>query len=305
MTQSSKQSPTITRAAFRFMHRLRVRWVEVDMQKIVFNGHYLMYLDTAIADYWRALAMPYEATMHQLGGDLYVKKASLEYHGSARYDEQIDIGMRCQRIGNSSMIFEAGIFRGDSLLISAELIYVFADPESQTSKAVPPLLRELVTGFEAGEAVLNYQVGNWQSLSQLARPVRDEVFLVEQKIPKEMEWDEQDASAVHAVACNRMGLPVATGRLITHAPGVARIGRMAVNRVLRGSGLGRGILGRLMQAASSRGDRQVLLHAQCSAEGFYRALGFRSQGPVFSEAGIEHIEMVIDLPAGGRAGATG
>ena len=61
----------------RFTHRLRVRWVEVDMQKIVFNAHYLMYLDTAISDYWRALAMPYAAAMADLGGDLYVKKATL------------------------------------------------------------------------------------------------------------------------------------------------------------------------------------------------------------------------------------
>lgn len=46
------------RSDFRFFHRLRVRWAEVDMQKIVFNAHYLMYFDTAIADYWRALALP-------------------------------------------------------------------------------------------------------------------------------------------------------------------------------------------------------------------------------------------------------
>ena len=61
------------RQDFRFSHRLRVRWVEVDMQQIVFNGHYLMYFDTAVTDYWRRLAMPYAATMQQLGGDLYVK----------------------------------------------------------------------------------------------------------------------------------------------------------------------------------------------------------------------------------------
>ena len=68
----------MNRNDFRLLHRLRVRWVEVDLQKIVFNGHYLMYFDTAMADYWRALAVPYEDTMYQLGGDLYVKKASLE-----------------------------------------------------------------------------------------------------------------------------------------------------------------------------------------------------------------------------------
>ena len=55
-----------TREDFRFFHRLRVRWAEVDMQKIVFNAHYLMYFDTAIGDYWRVLALPYEAAMRHL-----------------------------------------------------------------------------------------------------------------------------------------------------------------------------------------------------------------------------------------------
>ena len=114
------------RQDFRFFHRLRVRWVEVDMQKIVFNAHYLMYFDTAISDYWRALAMPYEEAMVQLGGDLYVKKASIEYHGSAVFDDRIDVALRCDRVGNSSMVFAGAIFRGEELLITCELIYVFA-----------------------------------------------------------------------------------------------------------------------------------------------------------------------------------
>ena len=57
------------RQDFRFSSRLRVRWAEVDLQKIVFNAHYLMYFDTAISDYWRAMAIPYEETLHQWGGD--------------------------------------------------------------------------------------------------------------------------------------------------------------------------------------------------------------------------------------------
>ena len=122
------------RQDFRFFHRLRVRWAEVDMQKIVFNAHYLMYFDTAVADYWRALALPYEEAMHQLGGDLYVKKATVEFNASARMDDQLDVGMKCGRIGNSSMAFTGAIFRGDELLITCELIYVFADPASQTSQ---------------------------------------------------------------------------------------------------------------------------------------------------------------------------
>ena len=57
------------RSDFRCVHRLRVRWAEVDMQKIVFNAHYLMYIDNAMSDYWRALALPYEASMLALGGE--------------------------------------------------------------------------------------------------------------------------------------------------------------------------------------------------------------------------------------------
>jgi len=98
------------------LHRLRVRWAEVDMQKIVFNAHYLMYFDTAITDYWRALGLPYEEAMLQLGGELYVRQASIEYHGSACFDDQLEVALKCGRIGNSSMIFSGAIFRGDELL---------------------------------------------------------------------------------------------------------------------------------------------------------------------------------------------
>src|SRR6476620_11110148 len=91
------------RSDFRFFERLRVRWAEIDAQQIVFNGHYLMYFDTAVAAYWRALAMPYAQTMERLGGDLYVRKATLEYLASARYDDVLEIGMRCARIGTSSI----------------------------------------------------------------------------------------------------------------------------------------------------------------------------------------------------------
>ena len=101
------------RADFRFLDRQRVRWAEVDLQKIVFNGHYLMYMDTAVAGYWRALALPYHDTMVALGGDLYVRKATLEYHASAEYDDAIETGIRCEQIGNSSMRFVSGVFRGE------------------------------------------------------------------------------------------------------------------------------------------------------------------------------------------------
>ncbi len=286
-----------TRQDYRFFHRLRVRWVEVDMQKIVFNGHYLMYFDTAIADYWRALKLPYEAAMHALQGDLYVKKAGIEFHASARYDDVLDVALKCARVGTSSIQFTGDIFRGDERLITSDLLYVFADPATQKSKPVPAVLRDMFTGFEAGEGMVDIKIGSWKELGSGAQQVRTEVFVQEQRIPVEMEWDEADPTAVHALAVNRLGQPVATGRLLQHAPGVAKIGRMAVSRVLRGGGLGRDILQTLMHAAAQRGDHEVCLHAQRSAEGFYARLGFVPRGEPFEEAGIAHIEMFKRLPA--------
>ncbi|WBY02012.1 YbgC/FadM family acyl-CoA thioesterase [Ramlibacter tataouinensis] len=285
---------------FRFFHHLRVRWAEVDMQKIVFNAHYLMYFDTAVADYWRALALPYEEAMHQLEGDLYVKKATVEFNASARMDDQLDIGLRCGRIGNSSMVFHGAIFRGEQLLITCELVYVFADPATQTSRPVPGKLREILSGYEAGEPVVQVRTGSWSELGQDAAAIRTAVFVQEQRIPADMEWDDADHTAVHAVAYNRLGQPVATGRLLQAEPGVARIGRMAVLQVLRGSGVGQQVLQALLQAAERRGDRRAVLHAQRTAQGFYGRLGFSPEGDPFEEAGIPHIGMGAALPLPGR-----
>ena len=285
----------MNRQDFRFIHRLRVRWAEVDMQKIVFNAHYLMYFDTAVADYWRALALPYEEAMHLLGGDLYVKKATVEFNASARMDDRLDIGLKCTRIGNSSMTFTGAIFRADELLITCELVYVFADPATQTSKPVPPTLRSLLEGYENGESAFEVKTGTWAGLGPDAQRIRTEVFVGEQRIPADLEWDEADATAIHAVAYNRLGQAVGTGRLLQQAPGVARIGRMAVHRAIRGGGVGRGLLQALLEAAARRGDREALLHAQRSAEAFYAGMGFAPRGEPFEEAGIAHIEMTRRL----------
>ncbi len=281
----------MTRDDFRLLHRLRVRWVEVDLQKIVFNGHYLMYFDTAMADYWRALAIPYEDTMHQLGGDLYVKKASLEYHASAQYDDRLDVGLRCERIGNSSIQFVGGIFCGDQLLITGELLYVYANPNTKTSIPVPQVLRETMLGFEEGQTVTNLETGKWNTLKEKAQPVRTQVFVQEQGIDAKDEWDTADADAVHAVITNRFGHPLGTARLLKKSPGVAQIGRMAVVRVMRGSGLGGQLLNALVNIAKARGDKEVLLHAQTSAQAFYAREGFVPVGEPFDEVGIAHIEM--------------
>jgi YbgC/YbaW family acyl-CoA thioester hydrolase len=283
------------RQDFRFFHPLRVRWVEVDMQKIVFNAHYLMYFDTAISDYWRALALPYQEAMDLLGGDLYVKKASIEYHGSAHFDDRLDVALRLGRVGNSSMVFAGAVFRGDALLISCELIYVFADPITQTAKPVPDVLRQVLLGFEEGRSSYTVITGPWDELGADAALVRTEVFVHEQNIPLEMEWDALDQTALHAVAYNGLGQAIGTARLLAHTPQIAKVGRMAVKRVLRGSSIGRDLLGVLTESAKQRGHHQVLLHAQRSAQRFYERAGFFTQGEPFDEVSIPHIEMVKTL----------
>jgi YbgC/YbaW family acyl-CoA thioester hydrolase len=295
LSNTSEKDITMKRSDFRFFHRLRVRWAEIDMQKIVFNGHYLTYIDTAVTAYWGRVALPYETAFHILGGELYVKKATLEYHASALMDDDLSVGMKCSKLGNSSMVFQAGIFRGDKLLISGELIYVFADPQTQTSKPIPEALRHILLIFEAGESVVDLKTGSWAELQSLASPLRTEVFVKEQEIPPELEWDELDATALHAVVVNKLGQAVATGRLLQPQPQVAQIGRMAVSKPLRGGHLGQMVIESLIEVARKRGDKTVILHAQCSAEGFYRRLGFKAHGDIFDDAGIDHIEMTLQL----------
>jgi YbgC/YbaW family acyl-CoA thioester hydrolase len=283
------------RSDFRFADQLRVRWAEIDAQQIVFNGHYLAYFDTAVGAYWRALGLPYTETMKALGGDLYVRKATLEYLGSAHLDDRLDIGVRCQRIGSSSMTVICAVFRGEALLVHGELIYVFADPATQVPKPIPPELRAVLEGYQAGEAVIEVRLGNWSELGGAAGAIRQAVFIDEQNIPAEMEWDAADESCVHAVAYNRFGIPLATGRLLEHVPGVAKIGRMAVRRSMRGGQIGREVLEALMRSARQLGYGEAVLHAQLSAAGFYARAGFTQRGAIFEEAGIGHVEMVRTL----------
>jgi YbgC/YbaW family acyl-CoA thioester hydrolase len=277
--------------------RLRVRWAEVDLQKIVFNGHYLMYFDTAVAAYWRALAMPYHDTMAQLGGDIFVRKATLEYEGSARYEDLLEVGVRCSRIGNSSMVFVAAVFRGEQVLVHGELIYVFADPATQTSKPVPALLREWLLGFDAGQAMAIRHVGGWAELGGLSQALRQAVFVEEMGNPAGLAADEADPQAVHAVLINRAGLAVAGGRLLAAEAGVGQIGRVATLSPLRGTGLGKAVLSALLQASIQRGDAAAMLLAAPGAVTFYEHAGFARTGKTFEEAGIAHLQMRRDHAA--------
>ena len=280
------------RADFRFRDALRVRRAEVDMQKVVFNGHYLMYVDTAMGNFWRALALPYEDTLSALGGDLFVRKSTLEYLAPARHDDALDIGIRFDSAGSSSLRFVAAVFRGEELLVHGQIVYVWTDAITKRPAPVPASLLDAFRAHAAGEPMVEVTVGAWSELGTEAQAIRTAVFVDEQKVPLALERDAADLDAVHALARNRLGVAVGTGRLLaadgTHP---SRIGRMAVSRAMRGANIGRALLDALMDAAGRRGDAQVMLHAQVSAIGFYERAGFAPHGERFEEAGIVHLEM--------------
>ena len=122
-----------------------------------------------------------------------------------------------------------------------------------------------------------------------AHEIRRRVFIEEQNVPEEIELDEDDAHAFHALA-TLDGKPVGCGRFVEYGDHV-KIGRMAVLANLRTSGIGREILEFLMREARERGYRRAVLHAQLGAEGFYLKNGYLAIGEVFEEAGIPHRKM--------------
>jgi YbgC/YbaW family acyl-CoA thioester hydrolase len=284
-------------ADFRFTHRLRVRWVEVDAQQVVFNGHYLTYLDVGISEYWRAIGLPYPEGFKHEQGDIFVRRNMLEYHAPARLDDWLDIGVRCERIGNSSLTMAWALWTQGRLLVTGETVYVHTSLDSGKSAPVPEGVRRHIEQHAQGQAVHRIQCGTWDEMCDRARTVRIAVFVQEQGIAESQEWDDDDAGAIHAVACNLAGLPLATGRLIFQgqAQGHAKIGRMAVLRSTRGMGLGDQVLKALMAEARSRGITHLSLNAQVSAQAFYVRHGLRPDGAVFDEVGIPHQHMVLTL----------
>jgi acyl-CoA thioester hydrolase len=131
-----------TRNDFYFFHRLRVRWAEVDLQRVVFNGNYLLYFDVAFTEFWRATGLPDPLAQQKDGAELFVRKAEIEYHGSATFDDMVDIGVCCEKLGRSSMTIKLAIFRDDELLIEGAMVYVYADTTEKKSVAIPQAWRD-------------------------------------------------------------------------------------------------------------------------------------------------------------------
>jgi acyl-CoA thioester hydrolase len=138
----------MSREQFRFAHALRVRWAEVDPQGIVFNANYLMYFDVAATEYWRAIGCVYPGAFTELGVDTFAVKATLEFHAPARFDDVIDVCVRCARLGRTSLRMLLEVHREREPLVSGELIYVIASAKERTPTPIPTSLRAAILGYE-------------------------------------------------------------------------------------------------------------------------------------------------------------
>ncbi len=135
---------------------------------------------------------------------------------------------------------------------------------------------------------------SWKEAEVDAFLVRQEVFILEQGVPAELELDEFDSLATHALVYQDARC-IGTGRLVNLSAKQAQIGRMAVLAKFRGKGVGKQILRKLVDLAASQGAQRIILHSQVSAIPFYENLGFQAQGDVYDEAGIPHRNMMLKL----------
>lgn len=133
---------------------------------------------------------------------------------------------------------------------------------------------------------------SWREYKGILRQIRTDVFIIEQHVPMEEEWDGFDEEAIHVVALTTDEIPVGTARLLP----TGQIGRMAVLKEYRGAGIGSALLKKLLEIAERETMNQVFLNAQQHAIDFYKKFDFVITGNVFMEAGIPHQKMTQSLP---------
>ena len=127
----------------------------------------------------------------------------------------------------------------------------------------------------------------WNHSQREVKAIRNKVFVEEQGVPPDLEWDGLDEQSYHVLAYAADGAAIGTGRLLQDG----HIGRVAVLEEWRGKGVGRALLEMLLVIANKMGNEEVKLHAQIRVLEFYKKRGFTKQGNEFMEAGIPHIAM--------------
>lgn len=141
------------------------------------------------------------------------------------------------------------------------------------------------------EASFSIRILRWEDEASLIQIVRTAVFIQEQHVPAELEWDEFDETSMHVLACDARGQPIGTARLLPDG----HIGRMAVLKEWRRQGIGSAILQKVLKEMISQGMHKAILNAQVTAVGFYQKFGFQIAGNEFMDAEIPHVQMFLQL----------
>ncbi len=134
---------------YRFFHRLRVRWGECDMQGIVFNPRYMEYVDAAFTEYWRTIGMPYPEAFLAGGTDTFMVAAQINYRDAARFDDELDIGIRTEYFGTTSFRIGFSIRRDGATLVDGTGAYVNGDRTTRAPRALPEDLISKVDVYES------------------------------------------------------------------------------------------------------------------------------------------------------------
>lgn len=139
--------PSVPSARYPLVHRLRVRWAEADIQGVVFNAHYLAWFDIGVTEYLRGVAGGDRQTLAAVFDRLYVVRSTLDYRGSARFDDEVEICARAARLGNSSLELAFAIRRDGEVLVEGSNVYVHT--ADGRPAPLPEDLRRRIAAYEA------------------------------------------------------------------------------------------------------------------------------------------------------------
>jgi acyl-CoA thioester hydrolase len=129
-----------------FVHTLRVRYGECDLQGSVFNANYLHYYDVAFTELWREAVGPW-LEMVERGVDVVVAEANMRFRARARYDDVIDFGIRIMRVGTTSFDTAFEIRRGEELLLDGTIRHVCVDARTWGKTELPDWIRSGLARF--------------------------------------------------------------------------------------------------------------------------------------------------------------
>ena len=127
-----------------FTHKLRARFHECDVQGVVFNAHYLTYIDVTITELWRAALGSYEAMLAK-GVDIVVADAHLHFHGGGRFDQELMVELAITQMGRTSIVTDNRIAHGETTLVEATMVHVTVDRSTMTKTPIPSWLREALS----------------------------------------------------------------------------------------------------------------------------------------------------------------